>query len=47
MQRGDQQTLDPGEKHSFRAGGDGAVIFSISSTVRDTMDEFTNPHVVR
>lgn len=47
LERGGQHTLQPGERHSFHAGENGTVLYSVSSTVRDGLDEFTNPHVVR
>lgn len=47
MQPGDQLTLDPGARHWFQAGANGCVLFSFSSVVRDSMDGFTDPAVVR
>ena len=47
MLPGDQLTLEPGVKHWFRAGADGAVLASISTVARDDTDRFTDPNVVR
>ena len=47
LQRGDQLTLAPGQKHWFQGGPEGAVVYSFSSTVRDLQDGFTDPAVVR
>ena len=47
MNMGDQITLEPGEKHWFQAGREGAVMYTVSSTARDILDQFTDPLVVR
>jgi D-lyxose ketol-isomerase len=47
MKPGDQITLEPGTKHWFQASGEGAVMYLISSCVRDVLDQFTDPEVVR
>ncbi len=47
MKPGDQITLEPGTKHWFQAGGEGAVMYLISSCVRDILDQFTDPDIVR
>jgi D-lyxose ketol-isomerase len=47
MKPGDQLVFDPGTKHWFQAGPEGAVMYSFSTTVRDILDGFTDPHVVR
>ncbi len=47
MKPGDQITLEPGTKHWFQAGGEGAIMYLISSCVRDILDQFTDPDVVR
>ena len=47
MGPGDQITLEPGTKHWFQAGKEGAVMYTISSTARDILDQFTDPQVVR
>jgi D-lyxose ketol-isomerase len=47
MRPGDQMTLRPGQKHWFQGGSLGAVLFSFSSCVRDVLDGFTNPAIVR
>lgn len=44
---GDQLILPPGTKHWFQAGSRGAVMYSFSTTVRDVMDQFTDPSIVR
>ena len=44
---GDQLILAPGTKHWFQAGARGAVMYSFSSTVRDALDQFTDPNIVR
>jgi len=44
---GEQLTLAPGTKHWFQAGEKGAVMYSFSTTVRDILDQFTDPGVVR
>ena len=47
MKPGDQLIFDPGTKHWFQAGPEGAVLYSFSTTVRDILDGFTNPEIVR
>lgn len=47
MKEGDQLVLPPGTKHWFQAGARGAVMYSFSTTVRDVMDQFTDPAIVR
>ncbi len=47
MMPGDQIHCRPDEKHWFQAGSGGAVAFSFSSTVHDTLDVFTDPQVRR
>jgi len=42
-----QVTLKPGTKHWFQAGAEGAVLFSFSTAVRDLIDQFSDPNVVR
>ncbi|NND33783.1 MAG: D-lyxose/D-mannose family sugar isomerase [Saprospiraceae bacterium] len=44
---GDQLILPPGTKHWFQAGARGAVMYSFSTTVRDVMDQFSDPDIVR
>lgn len=44
---GDQLILPPGTKHWFQAGEKGAVMYSFSTKVRDTLDQFTDPDIVR
>lgn len=47
MKPGDQLTLPPGTKHWFQAADEGAVFYSFSTCVRDGLDGFTDPAVVR
>ena len=47
VDRGNQLTLAPGQKHWFQGGPEGAVVYSFSSTVRDLQDGFTDPDIVR
>ena len=47
MDPGSQLTLAPGEKHWFQAGNRGTVLFSFSTVARDTLDQFTDPNIVR
>jgi D-lyxose ketol-isomerase len=47
MKPGDQLTLQPGTKHWFQAGCEGAVMNTFSSCARDTLDPFTDPEIVR
>ena len=47
LRPGEQLSFRPGEKHWFQAGGEGAVVFSFSSVVRDALDGFTDPAVRR
>jgi len=47
MQPGDQLVLPPGTKHWFQAGPRGAVMYSFSTKVRDNLDQFTDPDIVR
>ncbi len=44
---GEQLILPPGTKHWFQAGESGAVMYSFSTTVRDILDQFSDPDVVR
>jgi D-lyxose ketol-isomerase len=47
LKPGDQLIFDPGNKHWFQAGSNGAVLYSFSTTVRDILDGFTNPNIIR
>ena len=47
MNPGDQLVFDPGIKHWFQSGPEGALLYSFSTTVRDTMDRFTDPNIER
>ncbi|KQX48806.1 MULTISPECIES: D-lyxose/D-mannose family sugar isomerase [unclassified Paenibacillus] len=44
---GDQYTIEPGIKHWFQAGDEGAVVSEFSSTSRDEFDVFTDPRIER
>ena len=43
----DQLTLSPGTKHWFQSPAEGAVFYSFSTCVRDGLDRFTDPAIVR
>ena len=47
LEPGDQLTLAPGTKHWFQALEEGAVMYTISSCVRDLLDKFSDPIVKR
>lgn len=47
MKEGDQLILEPGTKHWLQAGNEGAVMYSFSTCVRDILDGFADPEVVR
>jgi D-lyxose ketol-isomerase len=47
MSVNDQFTLKPGTKHWFRAGSQGAVVYSYSTIARDILDKFSDPEVIR
>ena len=47
MQPCDQIILQPGEKHWFQAGDEGAVIYSFSTIARDVLDQFSDPNIER
>ena len=47
MKPGDQITLQPGEKHWFQAGREGAVMYTFSTCARDALDPFTDPGIIR
>ena len=44
---GDQVTFQPGDRHWFQAGPEGAVIWSFSTKAIDVADQFTDPEIVR
>jgi len=44
---GDQLTCQPGEKHWFQGGAEGAVMYSFSSVARDVLDGFTDMQIDR
>lgn len=43
----DQITVEPGKIHWLQAGSEGAVVYSFSTCVRDVLDGFTDPNIVR
>lgn len=47
LRPGDQLSCQPGEKHWFQAGSEGAVLYSFSSVARDVLDGFTDPQIDR
>lgn len=47
LKPGDQITMEPGTKHWFQAGENGAVLYSFSSVARDVLDGFTDPQIKR
>ena len=47
LEPGGQITLEPGAKHWFQAGDQGAVMYSFSSVARDVLDGFTDPEIKR
>ncbi len=47
LKPGDTLVLEPGSKHWFQAGEEGAVFYSFSTTVKDGSDGFTDSKVVR
>ena len=47
LRPGDQIHLPPGTKHWFQAGPEGSVMYSFSTCVRDGLDGFTDPDIVR
>jgi D-lyxose ketol-isomerase len=46
LRPGDQHTIEPGVRHWFQAGREGAVVSEFSSTSRDETDRFTDPRIV-
>lgn len=44
---GEQYTIEPGIKHWFQAGDDGAIVSEFSSTSRDEFDIFTDVRIQR
>lgn len=44
---GSQAVVPPNTWHWFQAGSQGAVVWSISSTVTDAQDQFTDPQITR
>lgn len=47
LKPGDTLVLEPGSKHWFQAGKEGAVFYSFSTMVKDASDGFTDPDVIR
>ncbi len=47
LKPGEQLIFQPGEKHWFQAGSEGAVMYSFSTCVRDILDGFTDNTIVR
>jgi D-lyxose ketol-isomerase len=47
LKPGEQITLQPGTKHWFQAGKEGAVMYSYSTVARDVLDCFTDPQIER
>jgi len=47
LKPGEQITLQPGMKHWFQAGENGAVMYSFSTVTRDILDGFTDPNIKR
>lgn len=47
LKPGEQMTLEPGTKHWFQAGDQGAVLYSFSTVARDVLDGFTDPNIER
>ena len=43
----DQLVVSPGTKHWFQAPASGAVMYSFSTCVRDGLDRFSDPAIVR
>ena len=43
----DQVTVQPGERHWFQAGPQGAVVWTFSTKAVDVADQFTDPEIVR
>ena len=47
MKPGEQLIFAPGTKHWFQAGPEGALLYSFSTAVRDGLDGFADPYIVR
>jgi len=47
LKPGEQIVLNPDTKHWFQAGPEGAVMYSFSTRVKDTLDRFTDPDIIR
>jgi len=44
---GDQVIIPPGRKHWMKGGPEGGCVISFSTCVRDILDQFTDPDIVR
>ena len=47
LKPGDTLILEPGNKHWFQSGAQGAVFYSYSTLVKDGKDKFSDPGVER
>ncbi|WP_226036082.1 D-lyxose/D-mannose family sugar isomerase [Aquibacillus saliphilus] len=47
LKPGEQYTIQPGVKHWFQAGDNGAIVSEFSTTSRDEFDIFTDPNIKR
>ena len=47
LKPGEQYTIQPGVKHWFKAGEEGAIVSEFSTTSRDEFDLFTDPSIKR
>jgi len=47
LKPGEQIVLNPDTKHWFQAGPEAAVMYSFSTRVKDTLDRFTDPDIIR
>lgn len=47
LRPGEQIHLPPGTKHWFQSGPEGCVLYSFSTCVRDGLDGFTDPNIIR
>jgi len=47
LKPGEKITLQPGTKHWFEGGEEGAVMYSFSTVARDVLNGFTDPHIER
>lgn len=47
LREGDQYTMQPGTRHWFQSGPQGAVVSEFSTQSRDDLDIFTDPRIKR